>query len=56
MVMRYQGGGVGHTSTHEAMDWFLKDRDPLDTESKQARAAESQNTPMDVDLGDGKGE
>lgn len=56
--MRYRGGGVGHTSTREATDWFLKDRDPLDTASEQARAAESQNTPMDhdADKDDGEGE
>jgi hypothetical protein len=56
MVMRYRGGGVGHTSTREATDWFLKDRDLLDAESKQARAADSHNTPMDADQGDGEGE
>ena len=55
--MHYRGGGVSHTSTHEATDWFLKDWDLLNTTaSKQAWAAESQNTPMDLDQGDGKGE
>lgn len=54
--MRYRGGGVGHTSTREATDWFLKDRDLLDTASERARAAESQNTPMDADQDNGEGD
>ena len=50
--MHYRGGGVGHTSTHEATDWFLKDRDPLNMASEQARAAEPPSTPMDMDQGE----
>jgi hypothetical protein len=30
MMMRYRGGGVGHKSTRDATDNFLKDRDVLD--------------------------
>lgn len=30
MFMRYRGGGVGHTSTREATNRFLLDRDRLD--------------------------
>ena len=36
MMMRFRGGGVGHTSTREATDWFLKDRDKLDMASEMA--------------------
>lgn len=37
MVMRFRGGGVGHTSTRAATDVFKKDRDTLDLKSYQAR-------------------
>jgi hypothetical protein len=30
MMMRYRGGGVGHTSTREATNRFLEDRHPTD--------------------------
>jgi hypothetical protein len=30
MFMRYRGGGVGHSSTREATNKFLHDRDRLD--------------------------
>jgi hypothetical protein len=36
MMMRFRGGGVGHTSTRTATDWFLKDRDKLDMASEMA--------------------
>jgi hypothetical protein len=31
MVMRFQGGGVGHTSTRDATNHFLADRHPTDS-------------------------
>lgn len=37
MMMRYRGGGVGHTSIRDATDWFLNDRDNLDKASERAR-------------------
>lgn len=33
--MRYRGGGVGHKSTRNATNTFLKDRDPLDYPADQ---------------------
>ena len=33
MLMRFRGGGVGHTSTRTATDQFLKDRDRLDRDN-----------------------
>jgi hypothetical protein len=33
MLMRFRGGGVGHTSTRTATDRFLKDRDRLDRDN-----------------------
>jgi len=35
MMMRYRGGGVGHKSTRNATNIFLKDRDPLDYPADQ---------------------
>jgi hypothetical protein len=35
MMMRYRGGGVGHKSTRNATNTFLKDRDPLDYPASQ---------------------
>lgn len=35
MMMRYRGGGVGHKSTRNATNVFLKDRDPLDYSADQ---------------------
>ncbi|TFK17135.1 hypothetical protein FA15DRAFT_650555 [Coprinopsis marcescibilis] len=32
LFMRFRGGGVGHTSTREAADFFLGDRDEVDVE------------------------
>ena len=43
MMMRFQGGGVGHTSTCEAIDWFLKDRDKLDMASEMADEGSDEN-------------
>ena len=35
MMMRYRGGGVGHKSTRNATNIFLKDRDPHDYAASQ---------------------
>lgn len=35
MVMRFRGGGVGHTSTQAASNIFRQDRDHLDSVPKQ---------------------
>jgi hypothetical protein len=35
MMMRYRGGGVGHKSTRNATNVFLRDRDPLDYPADQ---------------------
>lgn len=48
MMMRHRGGGVGHTSTREATDWFLSDRDQLDTASKRVREAKSMESPSPI--------
>jgi hypothetical protein len=37
MIMRFRGGGVGHSSTRAATDLFKDDRDTLDMESRRAR-------------------
>jgi hypothetical protein len=37
MMMRFRGGGVGHSSTRAATDTFKNDRDELDIISQQAR-------------------
>lgn len=37
MMMRFRGGGVGHTSTRDATDILKTDRDELDRRSQQAR-------------------
>lgn len=36
MVMRYRGGGVGHKSTRNATNYFLRDRDDRDIPSLAA--------------------
>jgi hypothetical protein len=35
MIMRFRGGGVGHTSTRAATNVFKTDRDDLDMKSRQ---------------------
>ncbi|KAF8874231.1 hypothetical protein BD779DRAFT_1476607 [Infundibulicybe gibba] len=37
MVMRFRGGGVGHTSTRTASNFFLDDHDALDIASRERR-------------------
>ncbi|PPR02756.1 hypothetical protein CVT24_002089 [Panaeolus cyanescens] len=44
MMMRYRGGGVGHTSTRSATDRFLVDRDPKDTVISTSSTNVSENT------------
>lgn len=55
--MRYRGGGVGHKSTRNATNIFLKDRDPLDYPASQPNPLsyeEDSNLPTgknDIDEG-----
>jgi hypothetical protein len=51
MLMRYRGGGVGHTNIRDATDWFLKDRDKLDMASEQARYEKTPSKSMSADEG-----
>jgi hypothetical protein len=47
MIMRFRGGGVGHTSTRAATDFFKKDLDILDMESR--RAQQERYAPLDLE-------
>jgi hypothetical protein len=49
-MMRFRGGGVGHSSTRAATDTFKNDRDKLDIVSHQARKV--QRTHSDMEEGD----
>jgi len=50
MLMRFRGGGVGHTSTRSATDRFLQDRDRLDQDSRtQGDGDESEGGFEDAD-------
>ena len=56
MFMQYQGGGVGHSSTREATNKFLFDRDQLDVpdgdESVKSDIEEDENGDSDVNSED----
>lgn len=53
MVMRFRGGGVGHTSVRKATDSFYQDRDALDKKSVRSQALEEEDVDEDVeDLND----
>jgi hypothetical protein len=55
MLMRFRGGGVGHTSTRSATDRFLQDRDRLDQDSRtQGDGDESEGGFEDADDVDGE--
>jgi hypothetical protein len=47
MLMRFRGGGVGHTSTRSATDRFLNDRDGLDQDNRVIRTLDSDNEDSD---------
>jgi hypothetical protein len=49
MIMRFRGGGVGHTSTRAATDIFKNDRDILDMKSHQARKEQYAPAPLNVE-------
>ena len=51
MMMRFRGGGVGHTSMRAATDAFKTDRDDLDRQSRQARN-EASNVEEEEEIGD----
>ena len=51
MMMRFRGGGVGHTSTRAATDAFKTDRNDLDRQSRQARN-EASNVEEEEEIGD----
>jgi hypothetical protein len=51
MVMRFRGGGVGHTSTRAATDTFKNDRDELDAKSQQARKEQAMPLNMEGEEG-----
>jgi len=51
MMMRFHGGGVGHTSTWAATDAFKTDRNDLDRQSRQARNKAS-NVEEEEEIGD----
>ena len=49
MMMRFRGGGVGHSSTRAATDTFKSDRDDLDIISQRARKVSQTHSNMDED-------
>ena len=49
MIMRFRGGGVGHTSTRAAMNAFKADRDVLDMKSGQNPGALTAPEPFNVE-------
>jgi hypothetical protein len=51
MIMRFRGGGVGHTSTRAATNVFKTDRDILDLESHHGR--QEQYAPSNVEEEEG---
>ena len=52
MFMRYRGGGVGHTSTREATNKFLLDRDRLDMTDGPGEESDGIDIDSDVEEGD----
>jgi hypothetical protein len=46
MMMRFRGGGVGHSSTRDATNHFLTDRHPTDTNS----GPEEPDTTLDDEM------
>ena len=49
MIMRFRGGGVGHTSTRAATNVFKADRDILDMKSGQNTGALTAPEPFNVE-------
>lgn len=41
-MMRFRGGGVGHKSTRQATDFFMKDRDPIDSTCPSSSNSDSE--------------
>jgi hypothetical protein len=50
MLMRFRGGGVGHTSTRTATDRFLRDRDRLDRDNGPMRGGDDLDESEDGDV------
>ena len=51
MMMRFRGGGVGHSSTRAASDIFKNDRDELDITSQRALIELRSHSNMEEDDG-----
>ena len=49
MIMRFRGGGVGHTSTRAATNIFKADRDVLDMKSGQNKGPPTVTEPYNVE-------
>lgn len=58
MIMRFRGGGVGHTSTQAATNIFKSDRDNVIIESQKARRREFQSGPLiiEAEVSEGEGD
>jgi hypothetical protein len=52
MLMRFRGGGVGHTSTRTATDRFLQDRDRLDRDNSLTQIGDDPDASEDGFDGD----
>jgi len=53
MLMRFRGGGVGHTSTRIATDRFLQDRDRLDRDNGPTQGGDDLADASEDDFNDG---
>lgn len=53
IVMRFHGGGVGHTSTCMVSNLFMDDRNPLDLESRERRKETAHSSSVVEALGEG---
>jgi hypothetical protein len=51
MIMRFRGGGVGHSSTRDATNHFLTDRHPTDLEPSTFTELEEPDITTDEDMG-----
>ena len=47
MLMHFHGGGVGHTSTRTATDWFLQDHDWLDQDNGPTQGGDEPDASED---------
>jgi len=51
MIMRFRGGGVGHTSTRTATNKFLQDRDRLDLDTGNRSDDENEQSSESAAVG-----